>query len=824
MAAKRRRYLIAAGVILLAAAVLLGLLTVSRDRPPNVLIISIDTCRADHLGCYGYARDTTPRVDAVAREGILFEHAVTPVPITLPAHSSMLTGTVPLFHRVRDNDNYRLHESNVTLAEILKENGYVTGAVVGSFVLASHTGLQQGFTTYEDDLGEPRVDEERSYYFNERSAEEVTGLAIDWLERHGDGAFFLFLHYFDPHAPYQQHLQYRFTTPVSPVEPAGSWAERTDYLENSLDRYDSEIACVDDAIGEVIDTLKELGVYEKTFLVITSDHGEGFGEHGEVTHSYLIYQSTLRVPLIMKPPGPAAGKRVESLAGIIDVVPTVLGFLDIPVPSIVQGADLRSSFASGEPPSSGRSLSCESLLFTKFGFDPLVGLVDDRWKYIHDAHPELYDLREDPHELHNVALQEEERVRNMRRKLESSLPAGEARSAPEVGPGTEADTRERLQALGYVSTFTMNEEIALDRIDNDRDDLAVCLAFIENLMFHLTRSEYGRARELCTDILSLWPDFEEAHYYLGMTASAENELQTAALHFTRYLELLSREKDRAGERIGPSPRALATAHYTIGSAHVEKNETERAIEHLEQAVRYDPSLRDAVLNLAGLHFRRGDLNSALAQYRRALTFGPDDPVAHYNVGLIYLEKEKYDDAVHHFQEALSLDPDLGLAADRLRYARMQEERREKIVASLLEKIEEHPDQPVLYFRLAHLMHRQDRPGEAVRYLEKALDLDPDAPRVLNLLARLKLNPDLESFDPAGSVVLAQRACELTDYRDPVLLQTLAVARARKGMRREALEAARRALELAQAAGDEALVRSLENLSSSLEGGSGREEP
>ncbi len=245
----------------------------------NVLLVSIDTCRADHLGCYGYKRPTTPNIDAVAQDGTIFKMALTPVPVTTPAHSSMFTGTYPPTHGVRLNTYDRLADSNVTLAKLLRDAGYQTAAFVGGFPLDSRFGLNQGFDTYDGRFTEKNL--------SKRAAEDVSRPALAWLEDHGKQPFFLFLHYYDAHYPYEPHP-----------------ADTAPYAD---DPYAGEIAYIDHCIGRVLDRLRARGLYDNTLVIITGDHGEGLGEHGETAHGFFIYQSTLRVPLVIRAPGTMSG-------------------------------------------------------------------------------------------------------------------------------------------------------------------------------------------------------------------------------------------------------------------------------------------------------------------------------------------------------------------------------------------------------------------------------------------------------------------------------------------------------------------------------------
>jgi arylsulfatase A-like enzyme len=291
-------------------------------RPPqfNVLLVTLDTTRADRLGCYGYTDAHTPALDSLAAQGVLFERAFTPAPVTLPAHASLLTGLVPPVHGVRDNGIYRLRDEAVTLAELLGDAGMVTAATVAAYVLASRFGLAQGFSHYDErlkgQLGKPAA------FYVERPAEEVTDAALGWLEKRNDKKnFFLWVHYFDPHSPYVPPARFDSLCPGRP--------------------YDGEIAYMDSQLGRLLGALRSDGQYENTLVVVVGDHGEALGEHGEPTHGIFLYNSTVRVPLIVKfPAGEHAGGRVDANVSLVDIFPTVLERAGLSVPSGIQGRSL----------------------------------------------------------------------------------------------------------------------------------------------------------------------------------------------------------------------------------------------------------------------------------------------------------------------------------------------------------------------------------------------------------------------------------------------------------------------------------------------------
>ncbi len=279
----------------------------SEDRPRNLLLISIDTLRPDHVGCYGFAQNTTPHIDALAREGARFEDVLSPVPLTFPAHASLLTGTIPTRHGVHDNLSSGLDDARTTLAELFREEGFRTGAIVSSFVLDSRFNLSQGFETYNDDFEE----EHRIAFLSERKGDETTRLARTWLAEHKGERFFLFLHYYDAHDDYSPPPPFAARFPSDP--------------------YSGEVAFVDQQVGEVLGQLGELGLIDDTLVVLTSDHGEMLEEHGEATHGYFIYESALRVPLILRGVGIEPRVMTERV-GLVDVAPTIASFFGLEFP------------------------------------------------------------------------------------------------------------------------------------------------------------------------------------------------------------------------------------------------------------------------------------------------------------------------------------------------------------------------------------------------------------------------------------------------------------------------------------------------------------
>jgi arylsulfatase A-like enzyme len=409
--------------------------SISPEKIKHVILISIDTCRTDHMGCYGYSRNTTPNIDAFAGDSIVFNHTITPVPLTLPAHSSMMTGTTPLYHNVHDNTGYRLDESNTTLAEILKENGFSTEAVIASYVLDKQGGLDQGFDIYDDNL--KGVRSTGMVTENERNASEVTVRGLEWIERNHSKKSFLFLHYYDPHWPWEAPEQFRYTSGIR-VTPK--------------DQYDAELAYTDYYIGKLINKLKQKGIYDSSLIIITSDHGESIGDHGESTHGFFVYHSTVHVPLIIKIPGLSGSARINEVTGLIDIVPTVCSILGINPPSAVQGEDLTAFLGKQKPAKPERYLYSESWEPVKFGCARLQAITTNRHKYIQTVRSELYDLAIDPREKRDLI----KRDPDLANKLDTQVTTltGKAVIAAENTVKLDEESLNRLASLGYVQGDT----------------------------------------------------------------------------------------------------------------------------------------------------------------------------------------------------------------------------------------------------------------------------------------------------------------------------------------------------------------------------------
>jgi len=564
----------------------------------NVILVSIDTTRADHLGCYGHPLLKTPNIDRLAAEGVRFEQCIVAAPVTLPSHASMLTGVYPFVHKVRDNGTFRLHADNQTLAEILRDAGYATAAQVGAFVMNQSFGLDQGFDVYRD-VGYTLAEEARERAGSEIDAEQVTDGAIKLLGRVAPGPFFMFVHYFDPHQPY-----------APPKRLADKY----------FDPYSAEIAFVDEQLGRLLDALAEQGLDDDTLIVLTSDHGEGLGQHGETTHAFFVYDTTLRVPLIFWSPGrlPAGWTTAECVRSI-DIAPTILALLGAAPLAHGQGVDLSPLWRT---PLAELDLEAYSETFyTKYnlGYSQLRALRADGWKYILSPRPELYHIADDPLETRDLAAAQPDRLNDMHARLRTIIEsARQVVNAEQSRRAVSAGEIRRLESLGYVGGAPDEEpappggELALfeptgsNPMDHTRE--------IRLASHAVGLSQTGRHAEIektIRELLELTGEDAEkfvwAHAHLAGALAAQGKLEEALIHFDLAI------------RARPEDGQMYTMKGIVLRA-LKKND--QALAMFRQAVELEPVFAATHLNLAEMSAGRGLVDEAVEQYRLAIGKDP----------------------------------------------------------------------------------------------------------------------------------------------------------------------------------------------------------
>lgn len=525
----------------------------SAPRAPNLLVVSIDTTRADRLGCYGRVDAGTPNLDALAERGVRFENAYTPVPVTLPAHTTLLTGTSPRHHGVRDNGRFVVDPALTTLAEVLGARGWRTGATVAAYPLFAEYGLDQGFEFYDDNVRGPNGK-------NEREADQVVETALAWLEQLERGApFFLWVHLFDPHQPF------------TPPEPFASAHPR--------DPYQAEISFADDQIGRLFRWLESEGLDDDTVVCVVADHGEGLGEHDETTHGLLVHGATTRIPMLFAGPGLPSGAVVPGDARMMDVLPTIAQLLDVPVPEGVQGRSLVSA-ALGEPEPSSAVYVESYFGELHYGWSRLEGLAYEGWKLVEatGVGPDgdsLYDLRSDPGELFDLARREPQRLDTMRRALSKERARLDAAPAFQTERAMSQAEVEALEALGYgggVAPATGSELGALD----PRERIATAEMFQRGRLF-VRQGQLIEAEREYARLQEAEPDGVSAQFLLGLIHAGRFRHEEAIVAFRAALAQAPTH--------APLWRRLSTAQWNAG--HLEES-----LESLDTARRLAPGQPD----------------------------------------------------------------------------------------------------------------------------------------------------------------------------------------------------------------------------------------
>ena len=582
-------------VLLLAACTRGGPESIPQTGRANLLLITIDTLRADRLGAYGYTPARTPTLDAIAARGVRFERAYATAPVTLTSHASLLTGRYPPGHGARHN-GMRMDLRTPTLAEALANAGFATGAFVAAFPLDRRFGLIKGFRTYGDRM--PRGPQGR--LASERAGQAVIDDALAWLSRRGGRRFFLWVHLFEPHAPYGD---------PSDTRPAQA-------------RYDDEIAETDRLVNRLVSALGDQQA--STLIVVAGDHGEAFGEHGEIGHSIFVYDTTLRVPLLIAGPG-VPTRTVSAPVSLVDVAPTVMSLLGTSANLQYDGHDLVSSFAGAEIPD--RDLYAESFApLLDFGWSPLRALRRSEWKYIAAPKPEMYNLRADGGETRNLFDAERARAASFADRVERISKAELTLATMNKDP----DAAARLQALGYASRGSAAPGSRPD--PKDRRELAARIA-------RVTSGELrGRALETALrEILAEDPRNPQANLRLGYVLLEDGRCPAASKHFSLAIE----------ERL-PS----ADAHLGLASCLARARRFDAAAETLRQAERVEPDNPVVVANLGVVMSDGGRPADAVKPLQRALTLDPSFHEARFNLAVAFARAGQRAPAAKEAEELL----------------------------------------------------------------------------------------------------------------------------------------------------------------------------
>jgi choline-sulfatase len=669
---------------------------------PNIVLITLDTLRADHLGAYGYGAIETPEIDRFAREGVRFAHATSPVPITLPAHSTVLTGQIPPRHGVRNNGAFLLGEGSLTLAEILRAQGYATGGFIGAYVLDKRFGTAQGFDFFTDFRGEAAQDSATPFLQTERIAEDVVAEAIGWIEVQSD-PFLAWVHIYDPHGPHEPPEPYASQYPNRP--------------------YDGEIAYTDHAVGLLRRALEEMGHEQDTLWVILADHGEGLGDHDETWHAFFIYESTVHVPLIFwAPDSIPAGGVATGHVGLVDVLPTSLALLGIEDPEADSrdGIDLRPQFLA--PLADGRPTYVESLVpLLDFGWSELRGLRADGWKYISAPRPELYDLSEDPGETQNLLETEPRRAAQMRAQLEEMVVDDDV---VEVAMGqqiVDPETLQRLLSLGYLGGGSTPEQ---QRDVDPKDKIAIAEAFNETIgsvVKMVGEERWTEAERELEGLTNIAPNHFTVHFYIGKVALAQGRVERATASLEAALELNA---------------SYTNTYIELARAYEAGGQVERATDLLREAMRSEPEDFTFPINLGDLYQRQQRLAEAMEAYRAARRLAPEHPGLINRMANVYLMQGQPLVALEMLETATDRTPENPLIWGNLGTVLGSLGRFEEAEQAFRRGAELAPNMPRFQFNLGLVLLRQGKQTEAAASLRRSLELDPSFEDARLLLAEI----------------------------------------------------------------------------------------
>ena len=693
---------------------------------PNVILMTLDSTRADHLGCYGYGPAKTPTLDALARDGVLFNQASSVAPLTQPAHSSIMTGMYPTHHGVRVNGNAALGQEQRTIAEALSEKGYKTGAFIGAFVLDGRWGLNQGFQLYDDQFNLEKY-KHLDLASVQRPADKVMDAALAWLEGQPSSPFFAWIHFYDAHSPYE------------PPEPFLS-----EYRAQGLaGLYDGEIAFVDQQVGRLVSWLKAKGLDRKTVLVIIGDHGEGLGSHGEGTHGYFVYDYALRVPFLIAAPFPElTGVQVDAQVSAVDVFPTVLALAGIDAGPAVHGRSLLPLMLHPRSDAPAYAYGESMTPSLQFGWSALQSLRSNRYKLIKAPRPELYDLVADPGEGTNLYEQLPAVARDMTRRLER-LVEETGRGAPTpASADLDQDTLERLSALGYVGGPAAARPADPSRpLADPKDKLAVFSA-VQQAGELIVQDKYGPAAQALESALREDPQMPQAHLMLGTSYAELGRPREAKAQFDLVLKddphsiqalvglaNLLQGEGKTDDVIALCKRTLALdernsqAQSLLGEVYADLKKPAEALPHLEKAVAIQPKLTRNRLNLASALTELKQYGRAQTLLREIVKDQPRFPFAQYNLGLIHEEQGRLEEARAAYAAEVSAYPghfkarfNLGKVLFRLGDAAGSREQMREVIRLA-------PKQPEGYLFLARGLLQESASVETVQELvEKGLSL------------------------------------------------------------------------------------------------------
>ena len=758
MKIKRILILSITALIVLAAALYLlrsrkeGFTGLKGKKELNFILITVDTLRADRIGCYGFPDIETPVMDMFASKGVKFESCIAQTPLTLPSHTTIMTGTYPVFHGVRDNGGFLVPQELLTIAELFKQKNYQTGAFVAAYVLDSKWGLNQGFDTYFDrfDLSKYKM---ISLGNVQRRADEVIDEALGWLKGCREDKFFAWIHLYDPHTPYEPPSPYKEQYPLNP--------------------YLGEIAYTDSQLGRLWNYLEENNLIENTVIVLASDHGESLGEHKESAHGFFIYQEGIHVPLIFVTPFKKLhGISRPNVVTLADIMPTILRMNDIPIPGQIQGESLLPLFFKEK--SLENNFAYAETYYPRFhyGWSELTSIQDEKFKLIVAPELELYDLINDPEEENNIINMQAKEARRLKAVIDGSIEKWSQNAFQVDYRSIDEETREKLTALGYIGTFTDSSSLEGRKLGDPKEKIVIFNRLSKARELGL-EGKFELAVEMMKGIIEEDPDVIDAYFSLGNLYFKNQKFEESLEWYFKTLERKPNdaftviniansymmmgnieEAERFVLSVIESIPPDSQINFILGNIYNAKKEYEEAIKYYKECLRLNPSSPSAYCALGGIFIVQGNLDEGEKHLKKAVELNPDLRNLHYNLALLFEERGNFERAIEEYKIELVNIPHNFKASFNLSRIFRTLRREEEEIKWLDKTMEINPNFPLSYFYLARIyLNQGQRFQEAISLIKKGIELKPekkDLPLGYFLLADLynRLGDNEKSLDYA----------------------------------------------------------------------------
>ncbi len=692
-ASRRRAWIV---VCVIAVLVTGGVLRWYQHSPrPNIILVTFDTTRADHIGSYGYEEGLTTAFDDFASRGVVFERAYAPCPITLPSHATMLTGLYPPEHDLRVNGSGRLSSQIPFLPDILKQHGYDTGAFIAAApVLGAQFGLDRGFDRYDDDPAR-LTSRTRAYGGERRDGEEVVNLALEWLKQRNDKPFFCWIHLYDAHGPYD---------PYSDVYQ--------DRFEQNP--YDAGVAWEVQQFSRVNDYLKEQQLDSNTVVIVAGDHGEGLDDHGEHEHGMLVYNSTLHVPLAFAGPlDIQPGTRVNSVVSLVDLMPTLLDMLSLPMPEHISGRSLLPAL-KGEPIESRDCYAEAEMPYFLNRWSPLRSVISDHWKYIQTTRPELYNLKEDPGELNNLIESDNGELARLEDLL-ADMQASFSLTSSEAVELSEQDLA-NLQALGYVGGTSAPESDDPSDSDEELIDMKDMIEFVakfEEAKHIASGDRMDEAIALLQEVADATDKYPLSDMRLADLLASQRRFEEAV---AIYRSVIERRPD------------FVKAYITLGRVLVDQGLFEEAESHLREFTQAHPEDANGHMHLAHVLPRLQKFDEAVEEYYEALRLSPGLVPARIALGQLLMGMRRLDEAVPQLEKVLEYDPNNFIVYQSLMMAQAQSGQLAQAIQTGKKATSLNPNSFETRFNLGVMLLQSRQLAEGIAQLREAQRIRPDDPR------------------------------------------------------------------------------------------------